>query len=132
MSGCVLRERGRLQQRSPVPIGFGCLIAITVGLLNGCNRSPPVVDVLAIPTDNRSVCHCDVYQGEQTGISLNRVASRVMEFINVLIVPIPYNSLSDLIPMTGWCRGARSISPEFGDLCLFLRTRSTVDVAQCF
>src|SRR5262245_49197916 len=103
MSGCILPERWSLERRSPAAIRLGCFIAIAVGLLNRCHRSPKVVDVFAIPTDNCGICHGDVEQGKQPGISLNRVRSRRVEIIVVPIVPAFHNSLSDLIPMTRWC-----------------------------
>src|SRR5438477_6504281 len=100
MAGDILGEGGGGQEWEPVWIGFGVRVVIQIGLLDGYDGSPEVINVFGIPGGDATVRHCNVEQREETRVLGQRGR------------PIRGNVLRDLVPMARRRHCVAEVRPE--------------------
>ena len=117
MARDVGRERGRGQERQPVAVGLLFIIDL-VGGADRRHRTPELVAILAVPTDDGSVGQGDVQEREEAGVLRQGRLAALGDF------------LGDLVPVTRRRAGARVVIPEPGDDGLLGRPTDAALVAE--
>ncbi len=67
VGGRIVRNRGCVEERLPVRVGQGALVAVQVAGSNGRDWPPEVVEVAGFPTCDEAVRHGHIQQGKEPG-----------------------------------------------------------------